>query len=93
MDDPGSAKAGGNGECGSEVVARVDDFFKEMFARHPSGNVLVVGHNGVNRLFLAHKLGMPLKNYRKIVQENSSVTLFSLDEQGDISLKSLNSKL
>jgi broad specificity phosphatase PhoE len=60
---------------------------------NPSGNILVVAHNGVNRLYLAYKLGMPLKYYRRLVQDNSSVTLFSLDEAGEISLMRLNSKL
>jgi len=38
-------------------------------------------------------LGMPLKHYRRIVQENSSITLFSLDESGELNLKLLNSKI
>lgn len=93
MDDPAITKAGGTGESAGDVVARVDDFYKEMLSKHPSGNILVVGHNGINRLYLAYKLGMPLKHYRRIVQENSSITLFSLDEGGELSLKLLNSKI
>ena len=93
MSDPAVSKAGGTGESGSDVVARVDDFYQEMLRRHPSGNILVVAHNGINRLYLAHKLGMPLKHYRRIVQENSSITLFSLDENGELNLKLLNSKI
>ncbi|MBT1695499.1 phosphoglycerate mutase family protein [Fulvivirgaceae bacterium PWU4] len=92
MNDPATARAGGTGETGMEVVRRVDDFFTEILNRHPSGNILVVGHNGINRLFLAYKLGMPLKHYRRIVQENSSVTLFSLEPDGELMLKLLNSK-
>ena len=93
MDDPSIAKAGGTGESASDVVARVDDFYQEMMRAYPSGNILVVGHNGINRLYLAYKLGMPLKNYRRIVQENSAITLFSLDETGELNLKLLNSKI
>ncbi|SDL85447.1 alpha-ribazole phosphatase [Pedobacter sp. ok626] len=93
MEDPAIAKAGGTGESASDVVARVDDFYQEMMLKHPSGNILVVGHNGINRLYLAFKLGMPLKNYRRIVQENSAITLFSLDENGELNLKFLNSKI
>ncbi|HEY4209447.1 MAG TPA: histidine phosphatase family protein [Puia sp.] len=88
--DPGIARAGVVGETGLEVVQRVDDFFNEMIRRHPSGNILVAAHNGVNRLYLAYKLGMPLRNYRRIVQENSAITLFSLDEKGELLLKVLN---
>lgn len=93
MNDPAVAKAGGTGESAGDVVARVDGFYQEMLAKHSSGNILVVGHNGINRLYLAYKLGMPLKHYRRIVQENSSITLFSLDECGELNLKLLNSKI
>lgn len=93
MNDPATSKAGGTGESASEVIHRVDDFYQELLRKHPSGKVLVVGHNGINRLYLAHKLGMPLKNYRQIVQENSSITLVELDETGTLTLKLLNSKL
>ena len=75
-----------------EVVQRVDDFFNEMIRRHPSGTILVAAHNGVNRLYLAYKLGMPLRNYRRIVQENSAITLFTLDEGGELVLKMLNAR-
>jgi hypothetical protein len=35
-----------------------------------------------------------LKDYRRIVQENSSITLFSLDSKtGELTLKLLNSSL
>lgn len=93
INDPAVAQAGGTGESAREVVARVDDFYQEMLTKHPSGKILVVGHNGINRLYLAYKLGMPLKHYRRIVQENSSITLFSLDEGGELNLKLLNSKI
>ena len=61
-----------------------------MLEKHPDGTILVVGHNGINRLFMAYKLGMELKNYRRIVQENSSITMFELDNNGEFSLKKLN---
>ena len=71
----------------------MDAFFREALQAHPRGNILVVAHNGVNRFYLAYKLGMPLSNYRKLVQENSSVTLFSLDAAEELSLRRLNSRL
>jgi broad specificity phosphatase PhoE len=90
--DPSAARAGGTGETGMEVVRRVDEFFKDALRKHDGSNVLVVGHNGINRLYLAYKLGMHLRYYRRIVQENSSVTLFSFDDAGEITLKLLNSR-
>lgn len=93
-EDPTDTKAGVTGETAMEVVHRVDGFFTEVLDRHPAGsNILVVAHNGVNRLFLAWKLGMPLRNYRQLVQENSAITLFTLDADGRLTLKLLNALL
>jgi broad specificity phosphatase PhoE len=93
MSDPAVHRAGGTGETGAEIVSRVDDFFRSLQQKHKDGNMMVVAHNGINRLYLAHKLGMPLKNYRQLVQQNSSITCFTLDEQGLLTLEFLNSKL
>lgn len=93
MKDPALHKAGGTGDTAQSVVDRVDNFFLELLTKYEKGNILVVAHNGVNRFYLAHKLGMPLSNYRKIVQENSAITMFELDEQGELTLVHLNSLL
>lgn len=92
MDDPAVHRAGGTGETGMEIVTRVDDFFRELVQKHASGNILVAAHNGVNRLYLAYKLGMPLKNYRMLVQDNASITMFKLSSDGTFTLEHLNSK-
>lgn len=92
MSDPLTARAGGTGENGKEVIMRVDDFFSEILHQRKYTNILVVGHNGTNRLYLAWKLGMEVKHYRRIYQENSSITMFSLDDNGALTLKLLNSK-
>jgi len=92
MNDPLSARAGGTGETGREVIDRLERFFNELLAQRTRSNVLVVGHNGVNRLFLAWKLGMNVKHYRRIFQENSSITMFSLERNGELTLRLLNSK-
>jgi len=91
--NPSVTNAGGTGETATEVIARVNSFFEELLARHKSGNVLVVAHNGINRFYLAYKLGMNLKDYRKLMQENSTVTMFQLDQKGELTLVHLNSKL
>lgn len=93
MNDPAASRAGGTGETGTEIVNRVNDFFQSLQKKYSAGNVMVVAHNGINRLYMAYKLGMPLKNYRQLVQHNSSVTCFSLDEKGTLTLEFLNSKL
>ncbi|MEO6001477.1 MAG: histidine phosphatase family protein [Chitinophagaceae bacterium] len=91
--DPTNTKAGGTGETAMEVIERVEAFFSSLLQKKVSGNILVVAHNGVNRLYLAYKLGMHLKDYRKLVQENSTITLFQLDAQGELTLYHLNSKM
>lgn len=88
--DPQDARAGNTGETGGEVVERLDDFFAEMLTRHAGQTILVAGHNGTNRLYMAYKLGMPLSNYRRLFQENSAITLFELDDNGQFTLKKLN---
>jgi len=90
---PETTRAGESGETAGEVIQRVDDFFSSISEKHSDGEtVLVVAHNGINRLYMAHKLGMPLNAYRKIFQENSRITLFTLDELGNFQLKLLNSR-
>ena len=93
MSDPATHRAGGTGETGMEIVTRVDNFFQSLLDVCDEGNFMVVAHNGVNRLYMAYKLGMPLKNYRQLVQQNSSITCFTLDKNGTLTLELLNSKL
>lgn len=71
--DPTNNPAGGNGESAGELLARLSDFMQNLIETHDTGNVLVVAHNAVNRFLIANLLELPLKNYRKIVQENSSL--------------------
>lgn len=88
--DPATAPAGGTGDTALQVVQRVDDFFAEMQQRHDGQTIVVVGHNGVNRLFLAHQLGMPLRNYRRLWQENSAITLTRFGGDEPFALLKLN---
>jgi broad specificity phosphatase PhoE len=92
MDNPALATAGENGENGQAIIDRVNSFFEEMRIKHRNGTIVVVAHNGINRLYMTHKLGMPLKNYRRIAQENSSITLFDLDDEGVFTLHKLNGR-
>lgn len=91
--DPGATPAGGTGETAGQIIKRVDDFFNSLLLQYTGGNILVAAHNGVNRFYLAHKLGMPLKNYRQLVQHNATVTVFTLDNRGLLTLERLNCKL
>ncbi|MBO9618831.1 MAG: histidine phosphatase family protein [Niabella sp.] len=90
MKDPEGTRAGGTGETGGAIVKRVNDFFEELHRRHNGQLVMVVAHNGINRLYLASKLGMPLSNYRRFDMENSAVSYFELDDENVLTLKKLN---
>lgn len=90
MSDPENNKAGRNGESAKEVVERLDSFYQDLLSDYSGKTVLVVGHNGVNRFFMASKLGIPLKNYRRIVQDNSALTLIKLVSIDEIQLLKLN---
>ena len=92
MNDPANNRAGGTGETGAEIVQRVDDFFQSLQKQYSAGNFLVAAHNGVNRLFLSHKLGMPLSNYRRFFMENALPSMFTLEPNGEFVLRHLNSK-
>jgi broad specificity phosphatase PhoE len=93
MRDPANNRAGGTGETGTEIVLRVNDFFQSLQKQYSAGNFLVAAHNGVNRLFLSHKLGMPLSNYRMFFMENATPSMFTLEPDGSFVLRHLNSKL
>lgn len=93
QDNPENTRAGGIGETASEVINREKSFYDEMLKKYPAGNILVVGHNGLNRLYLSWKLGMPLKNYRKFFLNNAAVTWFTLSINGEFVLKCLNGKI
>ena len=55
------------GESFSDLSARVVPAFEDL-VRHSAGNLLVVGHAGVNRVILCHLLGMPLTNLFRLEQ-------------------------
>jgi alpha-ribazole phosphatase/probable phosphoglycerate mutase len=93
VQDATNTKAGGNGESASDVVERVNSFFDDLLQQHENSDILVVAHNAVNRFYMAHKLGMNLKDYRRILQENSTITMFHLEKDGEFTLVHLNSKL
>lgn len=93
LNDPAASPAGGTGENAKSVIERVSEFYIDLLKRYPSGKVLVVGHNGINRLYLSYKLGMPLRNYRKFFLDNAAITLFTLCEKDGFQLKCLNGSI
>ncbi len=64
-------------ECGRRVVSAFEDIVGRS-----TGNVLIVGHAGVNRLFLCHALGMPVANLFRIGQDYSCLNIIQSSNSG-----------
>lgn len=69
------------GECFADVAARVVPLF-EQIVHGVTGNVLVVGHSGVNRVILCHILGMPMANMFRIRQDYGCLTVIDCSKDG-----------
>ncbi|HVJ83805.1 MAG TPA: histidine phosphatase family protein [Planctomycetia bacterium] len=66
------------GENFFQLRDRVVPALESLAAAHPGETVLAVGHNGVNRVALAHWLGIPLALARKLPQENCGYSIVEL---------------
>ena len=63
------------GENLGTVQARVIPALEQLISENLGRLVVAVGHNCVNRVYVAHLLGMPLAKYRSIPQDNCGVNL------------------
>jgi alpha-ribazole phosphatase len=62
------------GESFADCSRRAVSAFEEILAS-TRGNVLIVGHAGVNRAILCHALGMPLQHLFRIGQDHGCLNL------------------
>lgn len=62
------------GESFADCHARVDKALREILVRS-KGNVLLVGHAGVNRLILCTALGIPVRNLHSLGQDYGCVNI------------------
>jgi broad specificity phosphatase PhoE len=51
------------GETGTEAQRRIVDFMEEKQRLHAGGNIIVVSHDGLIRLWMCHLMGLPV--YRR----------------------------
>lgn len=70
------------GENLDSVAARVVPAMQRIMEQNAGRTVVVVAHNGVNRVYLAHLLGAPLARYRSIPQDNCGLTLLRHEQAG-----------
>jgi broad specificity phosphatase PhoE len=74
MDDPATHPYPG-GESFGQVQRRVVPVFERLLAAHPGARIAVVGHNIVNRTYLAFLLGIPAGRAWIISQHNCGVNV------------------
>lgn len=78
MDDPGLNPYSG-GESFGDVADRILPVFDRLLSLHTGESIVVVGHNVVNRVYLAKLMGIPLCNSRQIKQSNCGVNVIRGD--------------
>ena len=64
-------------DCHERVVAALEEIVSSS-----SGNIVIVGHAGVNRLLLCHMLGMPLANIFRIAQDYGCLNVIQCGSTG-----------
>jgi alpha-ribazole phosphatase len=77
------------GESFADLAARVVPLFLEIVAKS-SGNLLIVGHAGVNMVINRHVLGMPLENIFRIRQDYGCMNVIDFNSHG-MRLRMMNS--
>jgi len=69
------------GESFAECSGRVVPAFLDILASS-SGNIVIVGHAGVNRVLLCHVLGMPVSNVFRIGQDYACLNVIQCSGSG-----------
>lgn len=77
------------GESFDEVLRRSSAEIESLCREHAGGTILIVGHNVVNRVCLAHWMNLPLRFTRRIPQNNAGYNI--LDWAGNrMKVRSIN---
>jgi len=69
-----------DGESVLEVADRAISFLKMILDQHKEETVVIVGHGTFNRLLLSHLFNWPLKDHRKVKQENCAITEIIIED-------------
>jgi broad specificity phosphatase PhoE len=88
QDDPGTYGYAG-GENLRQVMERTTPAIIEIMGSHLGQEIVVVGHNVINRAFLAGVLELPLAKARNLHQENCGLNVVEYRE-GKLKLVTLN---
>ena len=82
-----------NGESLIELSERIIPVFQEIIAENQGREVCVIGHGGVNRVFLAKILGMPLDRIFRLDQEYACLNLIDVFEDGIPLVRGVNQQV
>ena len=63
------------GETYPQLQARVIPKYEEILARHSNDQIVMVCHGGVNRIILAHLLGIPVGRIFRIHQDYAALNI------------------
>jgi alpha-ribazole phosphatase len=72
------------GETFRQLQERVIPKFEKIVAAHPSGNIVIVAHGGVNRIILGHVLGIPMANIFRIQQDYGAINVLQFYENNAV---------
>ncbi|MDA8137201.1 MAG: histidine phosphatase family protein [Desulfobacteraceae bacterium] len=76
------------GESFGDLGQRVVPIFQQILS-DTSGNILIVGHAGVNRVLLCHVLGLPLAHLFRLEQNYAALNVITVEPIG-FRLQALN---
>lgn len=78
------------GECLLDLAERAVPALEEIVAANPGGNILVVGHGGMNRTLLLDAIGAPLSCLFNIEQNYGCLNIIDFYEDGKRTVALLN---
>ncbi|CAB3853332.1 histidine phosphatase family protein [Achromobacter denitrificans] len=71
-----------DGETLPAVLARATSVLRKMLSEHPNDQVVLVGHDSINRVMLLHALGLPLSHYWRVRQDPCCVNEVQIGSDG-----------
>jgi broad specificity phosphatase PhoE len=79
------------GETGLDVIGRAQTAINEIIEAHADHTVVVVAHKTVNRMLICYWLGLPLRQYRQLVgQDTACLNVIDIYPDHRVSLVKLN---
>jgi broad specificity phosphatase PhoE len=78
------------GENMTQLLERVEPALRQLMRAHIGERIVVVGHNVVNRVLVAHVLGVPPRHVRRVSHDNCGVSILRIRGE-EVRLLTLNS--